>query len=464
MNQLFDDTVCAVSTPPGTGGIAVVRISGPEAITVADSVWLGHPLKSVPSHTVRVGTIVDPLSGSVLDQAVATVFRAPHSFTGENVVEFSVHGSRWIQAELLRLLCRNGCRLADPGEFTRRAFGNGRMDLAEAEAVADLIAASSRAAQTIAISQLRGDFSRRITSLRESLVELASLLELELDFSEEEVEFASRDRLLQLAREIHSLVTRLAGSFETGSAIREGVPVAIIGATNAGKSSLLNALLGDDRAIVSDIHGTTRDTIEDTIDIEGVTFRLIDTAGLRDTDDPIESLGIKRSVNAARRARVILWVVDSASSARDLPTLDSRLNGTLSSESRIVVAVNKADLPDSDTETVISSTPTASAHCIVSATTGQGLDNLRRTLLEVAGVSDVFTGSEIIISNQRHYEALTAAGASLDRVISGLKEGLSGDFIAQDLREALHHLSTLTGSITTADLLTTIFSRFCIGK
>ncbi len=464
MNSLFDDTICAVSTPPGVGGIAVVRISGSEAIVIADKVWRGKKLIDCATHTAHFGSIVDPESGKMLDQAVATVFREPNSFTGEDVVELSVHGSRWIQAELVRLLIRCGCRMAAAGEFTRRAFANNRLDLAEAEAVADLIASSSRAAQSIAISQLRGDFSRRLSSLRESLIELASLLELELDFSEEEVEFASRQKLLTLANEIHELVTRLAASYSAGSVIREGVPVAIVGATNAGKSSLLNALLGDDRAIVSDIHGTTRDTIEDTLDIDGVTFRLIDTAGLRRTADPIEALGIERSLKAAANARVVLWVVDSAENRTGLDETAGHIVKNLGEDSRLVVVANKADLPHSQPDSVFALAPEASAYCTISASTGKGLDQLRNTMIEAAGVKDALSGNEIVISNLRHYEALTASADSLARVISGLESGLSGDFIAQDLREALHHLSLITGAITTTDLLTTIFTRFCIGK
>lgn len=295
-------TICAISTPPGIGGIAIIRISGPEAIAIADRVWRGKSLGEAASHTAHLGVIVDPSTGNELDQAVATLFRGPRSFTGEDVVEFSVHGSRWIQTELINLLIRNGCRLADAGEFTRRAFTNGRIDLAEAEAVADVIAAESEAANRVAQQQLRGSFSRCLGRLRDGLVELASLIELELDFAEEHVEFADRGRLLALARETLATVDSLSASFATGQAIKNGIPVAIVGAPNAGKSSLLNLLLHDDRAIVSDIPGTTRDTIEDTTVVDGLSFRFIDTAGLRQTSDAIENLGIERTWTAVSRA------------------------------------------------------------------------------------------------------------------------------------------------------------------
>ncbi len=285
-------TICAISTAPGTGGIAVARISGPQAIEITDKIWRGKSLSAAKSHTARLGTIFDPDTKEDLDSAVATVYRSPKSFTGEDVVELSVHGSTWIQRELINILIRNGARLAEPGEFSRRAFAAGKMDLAEAEAVADMIASSSRAAHHIAMSQMRGDYSRRLSKMRDDLLQLCALLELELDFSEEDVEFADRTTLITLAETIHETVTRMSASFATGNALKNGVPVAIIGATNAGKSTLLNRLLEDDKAIVSSIHGTTRDTIEDTAEINGILFRFIDTAGLRETTDPIESIGI----------------------------------------------------------------------------------------------------------------------------------------------------------------------------
>lgn len=465
-----DDTICAVSTAPGVGGIAVIRVSGAQARQIVDRVWRGKRLESMASHTAHLGSIVDE-GGEVIDSAVATVFCAPASFTGDDVVELSVHGSAWIQRETVQLLVRQGCRIAEPGEFTRRAFAAGKLDLAEAEAVADVIASSSRAAHRMAMSQMRGDFSRRLESLRERLLELASLLELELDFSEEDVEFASREKLRELADEIHGVVARLASSFATGAALKEGVPVAIVGATNAGKSTLLNRLLGDDRAIVSDIHGTTRDIIEDRIEIGGVLFRLIDTAGLRDTTDVVESLGIDRTVKQIDKAAIVVWVIDPAATDDTLRDTWQRISAHLTEGQHLIIAVNKSDLraaPGNQSEAIMNSIETAAilpegfTVVNISAATGDGIDALHRALIEASGVNS--WQGDILVTNARHYEALTRALDSIDRVIQGLAGGISGDFIAQDVRETIHHLGTVTGAITTTDILSTIFSRFCIGK
>lgn len=465
-----DDTICAVSTAPGVGGIAVIRVSGAQARQIVDRVWRGKRLESVASHTAHLGSIVDE-GGEVIDSAVATVFCAPASFTGDDVVELSVHGSAWIQRETVQLLVRQGCRIAEPGEFTRRAFAAGKLDLAEAEAVADVIASSSRAAHRMAMSQMRGGFSRRLESLRERLLELASLLELELDFSEEDVEFASREKLRELADEIHGVVARLAASFATGAALKEGVPVAIVGATNAGKSTLLNRLLGDDRAIVSDIHGTTRDIIEDRIEIGGVLFRLIDTAGLRDTTDVVESLGIDRTVKQIDKAAIVVWVIDLAATDDTLRDTWQRISAHLTEGQHLIIAVNKSDLraaPGNQSEAIMNSIETAAilpegfTVVNISAATGDGIDALHRALIEASGVNS--WQGDILVTNARHYEALTRALDSIDRVIQGLAGGISGDFIAQDVRETTHHLGTITGAITTTDILSTIFSRFCIGK
>ena len=465
-----DDTICAVSTAPGVGGIAVIRVSGAQARQIVDRVWRGKRLESVASHTAHLGSIVDE-GGEVIDSAVATVFCAPASFTGDDVVELSVHGSAWIQRETVQLLVRQGCRIAEPGEFTRRAFAAGKLDLAEAEAVADVIASSSRAAHRMAMSQMRGDFSRRLESLRERLLELASLLELELDFSEEDVEFASREKLRELADEIHGVVARLASSFATGAALKEGVPVAIVGATNAGKSTLLNRLLGDDRAIVSDIHGTTRDIIEDRIEIGGVLFRLIDTAGLRDTTDVVESLGIDRTVKQIDKAAIVVWVIDPAATDDTLRDTWQRISAHLTEGQHLIIAVNKSDLRAAsgnhakairDSIEKAALLPEGFTVINISAATGDGIDALHRALIEASGVNS--WQGDILVTNARHYEALTRALDSIDRVIQGLAGGISGDFIAQDARETIHHLGTITGAITTADILSTIFSRFCIGK
>ncbi len=475
------DTICAISTPPGTGGIAVVRISGKEAIETASGIWHGKSLSQVASHTAHLGDIIDPDDPAhPLDTAVATIFRSPRSFTGEDVVELSIHGSKWIQRELINLLIRRGCRVARPGEFTRRAFINGRLDLAQAEAVADIIASSSRSAHRLAIRQIRGDFSHQISTLRDQLIEIASLLELELDFSEEEVEFASRTHLLQLARDLHDRISRLASSFSTGAVLKDGVPVAIVGEPNAGKSTLLNLLLGDNRAIVSNIPGTTRDTIEDTVEIQGTLFRFIDTAGLRDTTDQIESLGIQRSLQAISKARIILWVTTPDVPSTQNQKLYDQISQHLPEGSTIITVINKIDLHPTPLSHVETTIPQSSSHPLptsadpaihpcgdtlipISATNRTNLPALLTALVTHSG-AEAADSADIIVTNARHYQALTDALQSTGRVIQGLTDDLSGDLIAQDLRETIHHLSLITGDITTTDLLTTIFQKFCIGK
>lgn len=504
MYQYLDsDSICAISTAPGCGGIAVIRVSGPDAIDIVDKIWHGKNLASVSTHTAHLGTITDPASpDEPLDSCVATVFRGPRSFTGEDVVEISVHGSVWIQRELINLLIRCGCRLAQPGEFTRRAFANGRLDLAQAEAVADVIAASSRSAHRLAASQMRGDFSKKIGGIREKLIEIASLLELELDFSEEDVEFASRRHLADLTSELHNTISRLAATFSTGSALKNGIPVAIVGEPNTGKSTLLNALLNESRAIVSDIPGTTRDTIEDTIEIDSVLYRFIDTAGLRHTDDRVENLGIERSFDAISRARIVIWLITPDISAEKLDELHSEIKKHLSDGATLLTVINKTDLLHTDTErrsladlfgskqqpvqstvlhtenqkitsqntqediyqsTVGSPTLSATHPIMISAATGHNLEELTQALHTCSGI-DSAAEADLVVTNARHYEALTHAADSLRRVLEGLDADISGDFIAQDLRETIHHLSAITGIITTTDLLTSIFENFCIGK
>lgn len=507
-----NDTICAISTPPGTGGIAVCRLSGPDAIAIADSVWKGKPLAAAESHTAHLGTVLDH-SAQPLDQAVATVYRAPGSFTTQDTVEFAVHGSVYIQREIIASLCAAGARLADPGEFTRRAFVAGRFDLTQAEAIADLISATTRAQQRIALSQMKGSISRRIAGLRQQLIDLASLVELELDFSEEDVTFASRDRLRQLAADIHSRLSSLHRSFAAGQAIKNGIPTAIVGATNAGKSSLLNALTGDDRAIVSDIHGTTRDIIEDTISLPcGQILRLMDTAGLRQTSDTVEQLGIERTHNAVRRASLIIAVADitqSPDTIRDTVT-DLRRNAP---DTPVILALNKTDLlpaapaecicsvPGEDTshdiqhaensdnvnseDTCPTHTGTEKTHAgnsaideikarisdanieilTISAKTGQGIPDLIQTLDTLAAALTETGDTEgLVITNARHAQALSAAAADLTRVIDAIDLNISGDLLAQDIRQAIHNLAALTGDISSDTLLQTIFSRFCIGK
>lgn len=465
-----EDTICAISTPYGVGGIAVVRVSGPDAVAIVGRVWRGRRLSDVDSHTAHLGIVVGD-DDEVLDQCVATVFRAPRSFTGEDVVELSVHGSQWIQRQVVNRLIRCGCRMATAGEFTRRAFSAGRMDLAEAEGVADLIASSSKVSHRLAVNQMRGYFSSRLRELRERLVELSSLLELELDFSEEEVEFASRDKLTSLADDILALTRKLADSFATGSAIKDGVPVAIVGATNAGKSTILNQLLHEDRAIVSEIHGTTRDTIEDTIEIGGVLFRIIDTAGLRQTTDAVEALGIERALSELDKARIVVWVVDCSDENRNASVWE-KISERLTPDHKLIIARNKVDLLDGDADTALSAGKPYGIDSVrreVSRTVnlvakeGQGMDLLREALVDASGISQIAEG-DVMVTNARHYEALVNATEALDRVMDGLRSGISGDFIAQDVRLALHYLGEITGEITTQDILTTIFSRFCIGK
>ncbi len=462
-----NDTICAISTPPGIGGIAVARVSGPEAIEITDKLWQGKRLKNAKSHTAHFGTIVG-LDGQVIDQAVATVFRAPRSFTGDDVVELSVHGSRYIQREILRLLIAAGARLAEPGEYTRRAFLAGKMDLAEAEAVADMIASNSRAAHRIAVSQLRGDYSRKIITLREKLIDLASLLELELDFSEEDVEFASRAKLREIAMQIKTEVTRLHDSFTAGRAIKDGIPVAILGATNAGKSSLLNAIVGDNRAIVSDIHGTTRDTIEETIELGDYLFRFIDTAGLRHTTDKIERIGIERSLDAAKRARIAILVIDPGQ-APDMELIDSIMDAVLKrkdSPAHLIAVINKSDLYP--IETVFKASEFFGKMGIeslqLSARNGNGLENLKKALVNDADIDNGSANEGLLVTNERHAQALNESIQSINRVIDALNQDLSGDLIALDVRQTIHHLAEITGEIPSSTILATIFSRFCIGK
>lgn len=455
MEPKLRDTICAISTPAGIGGIAVARISGPKSFEVVSCIWRGKPLQDCQSHSAHLGWVLDS-EGNELDQAVATIFRGPNSFTGEDVVELSVHGSQFVQQELLHSLTENGARLAECGEFTRRAFTNGNFDLAQAEAVADVIASTDRASHRLALTQMRGQFSSRLKLLRNQLMDLASLLELELDFSEEDVEFASRDKLKALAIQILEEVNRLAKSFRQGQAIKNGIPVAIVGATNAGKSSLLNALLDDDRAIVSDIHGTTRDVVEDTMKLGEYTFRMMDTAGLRHTSDAIEAIGIERSNLAAQRAHILLCVFDSNSPAKiALPE----------TEAFPIVVINKSDLESSPELKECISQSGLSKYPIVyvSAKQNQGIEELQHLMVEA--VKDASpTQSVILVTNQRHYEALRNASESITSAIAALDSSLSGDLIAQDIRLTIHHLSSILGDIPSSDLLATIFSRFCIGK
>ena len=464
-HDLISDTICAVSTPHGKGGIAVVRVSGPDALPTVMKSWKGANLAAAPSHTLHFGRIVYP-DGETLDEVVASVFRAPHSFTGEDVVELSCHGSTWVQSQIVALLIANGCRAAEGGEFTRRAFLNRKLDLSQAEAIADVIASSSRAAHRIAVSQMRGGFSRMLSALREKLLEFVSLIELELDFSEEEVEFADRTRLVALAEDINATLSRLADSFAIGNAIKNGIPVAIVGEPNAGKSTLLNRLLHDDKALVSDIRGTTRDAIEDTIDLGGLTFRFIDTAGIRQTDDTIESMGIERTFKKISEAGIVLWMIDATQPLDNIPAVAADILPRTKGKTLIAV-VNKIDRLDPDMlasvhKAIEKATPSTRA-AFISAKCDIDVDRLEQMLLEAAQIPDNDPDA-VVVANARHYDALVHARDAIQRAIDGLKAGISGDFAAQDIRECMHYLGEITGEITTDEVLGSIFSRFCIGK
>lgn len=458
------DTICAPCTGSG-GAITVIRVSGPHAVNCVDNIFAspkGLPLSDRKSHTIAFGRILDA-KREIVDEVVISLFRAPRSYTGEDVVEISCHGSRYILHTVLDLLVANGCRMAKPGEFTRRAFLNGKMDLSQAEAVADVIASDSAASHRVAMNQMRGNFSKALRTLRDQLLHLTSLMELELDFSDhEELEFADRSQLLDISNQVQQTISKLANSFKLGNALKNGIPVAIVGETNAGKSTLLNALLGDDKAIVSDVHGTTRDVIEDTINLRGVTFRFIDTAGIRYTDDPVESIGIARSYQKMEQAEIILWVISEAM-ANDAPLLQKIKE--IAQEKKVLLLFNKSDiLSESDRSTLATHyTDLGIPHLFISAKCGQGLSELEETLSHIADLPQ-YASEDTIVTNLRHYEALISALHAIERVQYGMQSGLSGDFISQDLRECIHHLSDIIGEVSTDSVLQNIFKHFCIGK
>ncbi len=447
-----NDTICAISTPPGRGGIAVLRISGPKAFGTAERLAPTLPLEPLFRHAYYVPLI--DMDGEI-DEGIMTLFKGPNSFTGEDVVEIGVHGSPYIQQRMLHALVEAGARLAAPGEFTQRAFLNGRMDLSQAEAVADLIASQSAAQHRLALQQLRGGFGERIDELRQQLIDLSALIELELDFSEEDVEFAQRVELLALIDRVVDLCTELIDSFRFGNAVREGVPVAIVGAPNSGKSTLLNAMLQEDRAIVSDIPGTTRDTVEEVVNLDGMLFRFIDTAGLRSTKNKVEKLGIERSYKKAAGAQIVVLLADaSIMSEGALRTEAEMLRQRIGEGPRVIPVLNKSDLPGAKSLGQVLS---------ISARTGQGLDALKQLFVEHVNALNSGPG-DIVVTNVRHLEALTRARTALLDAKKAIDAGVGGELLSLDLRKAQHHLGEITGKITSEDLLGSIFGRFCIGK
>lgn len=455
------DTICALSTPPGIGALSVIRLSGPEAYDIAQELFSKTLEGQAPC--VKYGVLRH--KGEDLDEVVLTVFRGPASFSGEDTVEISCHGSPYIQERILGAMLDCGARMAEPGEFSMRAFLNGKMDLSQAEAVADLIAAQGKAAHKLAMHQMRGGFSKEIDTLRERLIHFASMIELELDFAEEDVEFADRKDLKQLVDEIRSMLRRLVDSFETGNVLKNGVPVAITGAPNQGKSTLLNALLNENRAIVSEIAGTTRDVIEDEVTIGGVRFRFIDTAGIRETADTIETMGIERALEKARQASVVLYLVDALDSKRETirGVVDQFREQIGDPEKMLLVIANKIDKANGQLEALKEKFESVPNVIFLSALTKENLGELEKCLLESVNTGAIESG-EVVVTNARHHHALKQALAALNDVRRGLDENITGDFLATDIRKGLHHLGEITGKITTDDLLGNIFSKFCIGK
>lgn len=464
MNILSKDTICAVATAPG-GAIGIIRVSGEQAIAITDRIFMpiganGKTLAQCKPYTLAFGNIVTA-QGDIIDQVLVSIFHAPHSYTGEQSVEISCHASTYILQQVMQLLVANGCRPAEPGEYTQRAFLNGKMDLSQAEAVADLIASHSAASHRMAMNQMRGAFSTELSDLRDKLLHLTSLIELELDFSDhEELEFADRTQLVDVAQKIQHTVQRLIQSFRIGNAIKNGIPTVIIGETNAGKSTLLNLLVGEERAIVSDIHGTTRDVIEDTVNIDGKIFRFIDTAGIRDTTDTIESIGIERSLAKIKQAEIILLMLDATCANEQYQALSNKVL-PLCQDKHLLVIVNKCDKA---TPTTITPLPENATQINISAKTKQGIEQLKTQLSLLLPDADIMAGNAIV-SNIRHLKALQSANDDINRVLEGLQTDLPTDLVSQDLRSCLYHLAQITGGeIQTDEVLGNIFKHFCVGK
>ena len=473
-----EECICALATPAG-GAIGIIRLSGSDAITITDKIFQSANSKSLEEakpYTLHYGEIKDK-DGNTIDDVLVSVFRAPHSYTGENSTEISCHGSRYILQQILHRFTEVGCRQAEPGEYTRRAYLNGKMDLSQAEAVADLIASTNKATHKMALSQLKGHFSNELSLLREKLLKMTSLLELELDFSDhEELEFADRSELQALAEEINHKITTLAHSFETGNALKQGVAVAIVGKTNVGKSTLLNRLLHEEKAIVSDIHGTTRDVIEDTTLIDGITFRFIDTAGIRKTDDIVENIGIERTFQKMEEAKIVIWLLDEQPSASEIEEMKLKNQGK-----KLLVVFNKMDKLENDklafdkfthssgsdsseSEASEGESSESEAPLFISARTGENVSSLEQALVRAADIPEI-TENDVIITSARHYEALLRAHNSLSRVLESMEMGMSGDIIAEDLKMVLEELGEITGGqISSQETLNNIFKHFCIGK
>ena len=468
MNHNLTDTIVALSTPPGAGAIGVIRLSGPQAISIVDEVFYGRNLTKVEGNTVHYGKVKDE-NNKVIDECLATVFKAPKSYTKEDVIEISCHGSSYIIEQLVQLFLRKGARHAERGEFTLRAFMNGQLDLSQAEAVADLIASNNEGSHELAMKQMRGGFSDQIAELRQELIDFAALIELELDFGEEDVEFADRGKLENLVAEIKAVIKRLIDSFHLGNVIKNGVATVIAGRPNAGKSTLLNALLNEERAIVSDIAGTTRDTIEEGLNINGINFRLIDTAGIRKAQDAIEKIGVDKTMEKISQSTVVIYVFDVLESKpEDLwGDVDRFLEGSkvLTKGSKQIFVANKMDLNPYTEPSAYYKDGLITADNLITASALNKMNiEALKDLLHDAVIENPELMDQTIVSNSRHYDALHKAHESLDRVLGGLTSGITGDFIAMDIRQALHHLGEITGEIHTDDLLESIFGRFCIGK
>lgn len=459
-----EDTICALSTPSGSGAIGIIRLSGNRSIEIVQSIFKGKDLKKQKGQTLHFGEIIK--GDETLDEVLLNLFKAPHSYTGEDVVEISCHGSPYIINQLLELLLEKGARLANPGEYTQRAFFNGKMDLTQAEAVADLIASESKAAHDVALNQMRGGFSEKIRELREELIHFTSMIELELDFAEEDVEFADRDDLKELVAGILKMLRQLIDSFATGNVLKNGIPVAIIGRPNVGKSTLLNALLNEDKAIVSDIAGTTRDSIEDEVKIGGISFRFIDTAGIRETEDVVENIGIRRTFEMVEKANIILYLIDSIEANESavnemIKEISKHIEGK---DKQLIVVANKIDKLEEDQNAFRQKFPKDSQLILLSALKKEGIEQLTDLLKEIAA-DKMQSSNQLVVTNVRHFQALKKAAESLERVQDGLNTNITGDFLAMDIRQSLHYLGEITGTIEIdRDILGHIFSSFCIGK